>query len=65
LIKLRYSKGYKPGFKSPSIGNFPILAVLGAISSVFILFYFGLQDWIIEIILIIIGVVVFYIFKKK
>ena len=65
LIKLRYTKGYHPGFKSFSIGNFPILAVLGALSSLFMLFYFKKEEWLMELGLVIVGLIVFYLFKKK
>ncbi|MBI2668155.1 amino acid permease [Candidatus Woesearchaeota archaeon] len=65
LIKLRYSKGYKPKFKSPSIGNFPILAVLGALSSLYMLFHFNKEEWLMELGFVIVGLIVFYLFKKK
>jgi APA family basic amino acid/polyamine antiporter len=65
LIKLRFSKKYKSNFKSPSIGKFPVFAILRALTSLFMLFYFNLHSWLMELILIAIGFVVLFIFKKK
>ena len=66
LIKLRYSKiKYKRTFKSPSIGNFPILAVLGAITCIIMFFYFELKVWLIEIGALLLGFLIYKFYKKK
>ncbi|MBS3146213.1 amino acid permease [Candidatus Woesearchaeota archaeon] len=66
LLKLRYSKTkYKRTFKSPSIGNFPILAVLGAITCVIMFFYFELKVWLVEIGALLVGFLIYKFYNKK
>ena len=65
LIKLRYKKGYSAGFKSPSIGKFPILALFGLLTSVLLFFYYDLYVWGLEIVAIVIGIIIYKGFKKN
>lgn len=66
LIMLRYKKPKaKRYFRSPlTVGKFPVLAGLGLVSSILILFYFPLRTWIVEAILVLAGIVAYYIIKK-
>ena len=65
LIKLRYTKGYKPHFKTPSIGKFPVFALIGLISSFIMFFYFELNVWLLEIGVILFCLFLFLIFRKR
>lgn len=62
LIALRYKQPkLKRGFMSPvNIGKFPILAFLGLLTSIFMLFYFERSILIIELAVIIVG---YFIYK--
>ena len=51
-------------FQSPRLFNIPVLAVLGALSSIFMLYHFGLELWAMEIVVIVVGAA-FYFFNKK
>ncbi len=66
LIKLRYKKGYiGSGFRSPSIGRFPILALFGLITSVILFFYFDLYVWFLELLSIVLGFIIYRAFKRN
>ena len=65
LIKIRYSSGYKAGFKSPSIGRFPVLAFLGMLSTIFMFFYFEWTVWALEAAVIILGLLIFGALKRR
>ncbi len=65
LIKLRYTKGYKPRFKSPGIGRFPVFAVIGLLASFVMFFYFELNVWLLEIGVILVGLFLFLIFRGR
>lgn len=69
LIKLRYSEpNMKRTFKSPiNIGRFPVLALFGLISAIFMLYYLARIDFlyfVYEFIVILIGLGVYLVFTK-
>lgn len=65
LIVLRYKQPkLKRQFRAPiNIGNFPVLAFLGVISSIFLLFYFDTNIYFIELLIILSSFILYYIFK--
>lgn len=67
LIALRYKQpNAKRTFRTPlNIGKFPVLAFLGLLSSLFMLFYFEKDLIVIEIALILAGFVLYKAFGKK
>lgn len=65
LIRLRYTKGYRPRFKSPGIGRFPILAFIGLLASLLMFFYFELNVWLLEMGVIAAGLTIFFVFRKR
>lgn len=65
VIKLRYKKGYMPHFKSPSIGDFPLFAAIGLAASFIMFFYFELSVWLSEIVIILAGLSIFWVFKNR
>ena len=66
LLMLRYKRPeLKRGFKSPlNIGNFPVLAFFGLISSLFMLYYFDISIILVEISVIIFGYILYKIFSN-
>ncbi len=67
VIKLRFSMPLKKRFfKSPlNIGKVPILAVIGLVTSLAILFYFPVRTWIAEAIVIGLGLIIFLCVRKN
>ncbi len=65
LIQLRISGKTGSTFRSPSIGNIPVLAVIGAVSSLFMLLYFEVSTWIIQLGIIFAGAAVFIAYIKR
>jgi amino acid transporter len=67
LIALRFRKpDFERPFKSPlNIGRFPILAFLGAISCLLILFYFNIYIILAEMAVIIAGFVVYKLMSLR
>ena len=66
LIKLRFTKpDLKRLFKSPSIGNFPVIAFLGAATCFVMLFFFELEIAVYELVFILIGLVFYKALKLK
>jgi APA family basic amino acid/polyamine antiporter len=63
LITLHLS-GKKGKFAGPSIGKIPIFAVMGALSSLAMLFYFRTDIWLVQIMIIILGLLVFVLKGK-
>ncbi len=66
LIVMRYkSKADKNAFKSPvNIGRFPVLALFGLLSSIFMLSHFSKELFIAESLVISAGLIVHQLFKK-
>lgn len=52
-------------FKSPRLFNLPILALLGALSSIFMLYHFRLELWAMEAVVIVAGAALFLVNKKR
>ena len=67
LITLRYKKSYKTNhFRTPfNIGKMPVLALLGFISSIFMLFYFEKNIFLLELVAIVIGFILYRCCKFK
>ncbi len=67
LIALRYRKpDLKRSFKTPiNIGKFSVLAFLGLLSSLFMLFYFEKEIIVIEAATVLAGLVLYMILRKK
>ena len=65
LIALRYKQpNLKRGFKTPfNIGKFPVLAFLGLLSSIFMLFYFEKKIILIEILVLAIGYLTYKVLR--
>ena len=65
LIYLRVKKPKKTGFRIPlNIGKIPILPVFGVLSSIFMIFFIDAKILLIGIVLIIIGIVFYYLLSK-
>ena len=67
LIWLRFRRPKeKRAFRSPiNIGKFPVLALLGALSTFFMLFYFDYTIVLMELGVIVIGFLVYTLLEKK
>ena len=66
LIELRYSKHRKEKFHEPfSIGKFPVLALLGLITSLLMLINLEIKVILYGICLIISGVILYFIIEEK
>lgn len=64
LIALR-SSPYKRKFTSPTFLGVPVFAFLGALASLLMLLYFDFPIWVIEFGIIILGFIVFTVYKKS
>ncbi len=67
LIKLR-SSGFRSlhnSFRGPDLSGVPILPVLGAITSIFMMFYFDIHVWAAQIAIVLLGFVVFEAYKSS
>lgn len=64
LIALANSKD-KRSFKSPRIAGVPVLAWLGALTSLAMLVFFPLTVWLMEIVIVGIGLILFLLYKKR
>ncbi|MDE1851690.1 MAG: amino acid permease [Candidatus Micrarchaeota archaeon] len=64
LIALRKSD-VKRGFRSLTFRSVPVLAVLGAISSIIMFSTFGMRIWSVELQIIVLGVVVFLVYRLR
>ena len=66
LIRVRYREKTKPAFRAPvNIGRFPVLALLGAVSSVIMLTVFPLQIVLMEAGVIVAGFLLYEVMKKE
>ncbi len=66
LLALRYKSPAKTGFRAPvNIGRFPVLAFLGCLTSIFMLFYFDAPIIAMEAAVIFIGFLFYGVFKRK
>ncbi len=64
-LRFKYPKMKRP-FKSPvNIGKFPVLAFLGLLTCIFMIFQFELKIMIYTSIVLITGTVVYYLMKRK
>lgn len=64
LISLRRTNIMR-GFRAPSFGSVPILAVLGAVSSIVMFATFGSAIWTLELQIIVLGIVVFLVYRTR
>ncbi len=66
LLALRYKSPAKTGFRAPiNIGKFPVLAFLGCLTSIFMLFYFDAAIIAMEAIVILIGFLLYGVLNRK
>ncbi len=66
VIYFRYKKPSDKGFKTPgSIGNLPILPVLGLITTLFLLFNVSLEVLIMGTVLLLIGFILYHFLSSK
>ena len=65
LIALAGKYAGKRKFQSPRLFGIPVLAVLGVLSSLFMLFHFEFHLWAMEAVVILAGVALFFLNKKS
>lgn len=64
-LRFRYPKLHRP-FKSPvNIGRFPVLAFLGLITSIFMMFQFELSVVLFTVVVIAAGLILYQLFERK
>ncbi|MDE1823214.1 MAG: amino acid permease [Candidatus Micrarchaeota archaeon] len=64
LIALRRSS-LRRGFRSLTFRSIPVLAVLGAVSSIVMFSTFGSSVWSIELQIILLGIIVFFVYRLR
>ncbi len=57
LLSLRNQKSH---FKSPRVAGIPILAIFGALTSLFMIIYLGTELWLVEFLVILIGLGLYF-----
>jgi amino acid transporter len=67
LIKLASGnrKDYKPTFISPRLFGIPVFAYLGLISNIIMFLHFGLEVWLLAVVFVIIGLVIFLLGRRR
>jgi APA family basic amino acid/polyamine antiporter len=59
------SSGHKGHFRSPRIAGIPVLAYIGALSALFMLFFFELELWAMEVVVVAVGASLYLLNKRR